>query len=269
MGLSGCPEIRLRKNTLRRFFIEKIPATKGPVTITGPEARHITRVMRMGPGDRFVLLDREGSRFQVVIESVGRGAVNVLLEKQLPAPPPSPVDVSIGQAVLKSGAMDLMIQRTTELGVNTIHAFVSERTVVRPRSDKRANRVKRWQDIAVAASKQSDRSRPPEIAPIKTFTEVLQIPLPKETLKIILWEEERSLDLKSMLRSNLHRSKAVLALVGPEGGFTPKEVSLAREAGFLSASLGPQILRAETAAIAVAAVLLYESINPEKKETLK
>lgn len=254
---------------MRRFFVEKIPAAKGPVTITGREARHITRVLRMGPGDRFVLLDRGGLRFQVLIKSVNQGNVIVLLERSLPAPPASPVHVFIGQAMLKSGAMDLMVQKTTELGVNTIHAFLSERTVVRPRADKRENRVNRWQDIAIAASKQSDRSRPPDIRPVMAFTELLQTSLPEQTLKIILWEEEKRRDLKSILRSTLPRSKAVLVLVGPEGGFTPKEVSLAREAGFLSVSLGPQILRAETAAIAVAAVLNYESINPEKKETRK
>lgn len=254
---------------MRRFFIEKIPAAKGLVTIAGSEARHITRVLRMGQGDRFVLLDRRGLRFQVLIKSVNQGNVIVFLERPLSPPPAPPVHVFIGQAVLKSGAMDLVIQKTTELGVNSIHPFVSERTVVRPRADRRATRVKRWQDIAIAASKQSDRARPPEITPVITFTELLQTPLPKETLKIILWEEEESRNLKSTLRSTLPRSKAVLALVGPEGGFTPKEVSLAGESGFLSVSLGPQILRAETAAMVIAAVLNYESINPEGKETPK
>jgi len=145
---------------VRRFFVEKIPATEGPVTIAGQEARHITRVLRMGPGDRFVLLDRGGLRFQVVIQSVRQGNVVVLLERPLPAPPSSPVHMFIGQALLKSGAMEVMIQKTTELGVHSIHPFISERTVVRPRADKRGNRVKRWQDIAIAASKQSERPAP-------------------------------------------------------------------------------------------------------------
>lgn len=252
---------------MRRFFVEKIPATEGPVTIAGREARHITRVLRMGPGDRFVLLDRSGSRFQVVIESVNRGNVVVFVERPLPAPPSSPVHMSIGQALLKSGAMDFMIQKATELRVNTIHPFISERTVVRPRADKRGNRLKRWQDIAIAASKQSDQVRPPDIMPVVSFTELLQTPLPKQTLRIILWEEEQDRNLKATLRSPLFRSKAVFALVGPEGGFTRQEVLLAQEAGFLAVSLGPQILRAETAAIALAAILDYESINPEGEET--
>jgi len=252
---------------VRRFFVEKIPAEEGSVTIAGSEARHITRVLRMGPGDRFVLLDRRGLRFQVVIRSTEQGVVTVFLERPLPSPPASPVQLFIGQAVLKSGAMDLVIQKTTELGVNTIHPFISQRTVVRPREDKRAKRVKRWQDIAIAASKQSDRSRPPEITAVTTFTELLQRPFPEETLKIILWEEEEGRDLKSTLRSTLDRSKAVLALVGPEGGFAPGEISRAQEAGFRPVSLGPQILRAETAAIALGAVINYESFTPKRKDT--
>ncbi|MBW2094813.1 MAG: 16S rRNA (uracil(1498)-N(3))-methyltransferase [Deltaproteobacteria bacterium] len=252
---------------MRRFFVEKIPATEGLVTISGREARHITRVLRMGPGDHFVLLDQRGLRYQVVIQSVRQGNVMVLLERPLPAPSTSPVDMFIGQALLKSSAMDVMIQKTTELGVNSIHPFLSQRTVVRPRADKRGNRVKRWQDIAIAASKQSDRTRPPHIMPVVSFAELLQTPFPKQTLKIILWEEEQSRDLKSLLRSTLVQAKAVLALVGPEGGFSRQEISLAQEAGFLSVSLGPHILRAETAAIAVAVILGYESINPEGEET--
>ena len=235
----------------------------------GREARHITRVLRMGQGDRFVLLDRNGARFQVSIESVHQGNVTVLLERPLPAPPPSPVTITIGQAILKSGAMDLMIQKATELGVNTIYPFMSERTVVRPQASKKENRIKRWQDIAIAASKQSDRSQPPQIMPILSLVELFQIPLPKETLKIILWEEEKNRNIKSLVRPILSRSRAVFSLVGPEGGFSRQEISYATEAGFLPVSLGPQILRAETAAIILAAILYYEASNKNEEETAK
>jgi len=252
---------------VRRFFVESIHAREGRLTITGREARHIIRVLRMGSGDRFALFDRKGSRFQVFIESVDQGNVTVLLEKPLPAPPAAPVDIAIGQAILKSSAMDLMIQKTTELGVNTIYPLVSERTVVRPEEGKRAQKIQRWQDIAIAASKQSDRSRPPEIMPVMPFPEVLRTPVSGQTLKIMLWEEEETRSLKSLLRPILSRSKGVVALVGPEGGFSRREISLATEAGFISASLGSQTLRAETAAIAVAAALNYEFADPGTEET--
>jgi len=254
---------------VRRFFVESIHAREGRLTITGREARHITRVLRMGPGDRFALFDRKGSRFQVSIESVDHANVTVLLEKPLPAPPSTPVDIAIGQAILKSSAMDLMIQKTTELGVNTIYPLVSERTIVRPEAANRAHRIKRWQDIAIAASKQSDRSQPPEIMPVMPFPELLRIPVSGQTLKMILWEEEETRSLKSLLRPIPFRPKAVMAVVGPEGGFNRGEISLSAEAGFISVSLGPQTLRAETAAIAVAAALHYEFADPGMEETAK
>jgi 16S rRNA (uracil1498-N3)-methyltransferase len=254
---------------VRRFFVENIHATEGLLTIAGREAKHIIRVLRMGPGDRFALFDRKGSRFQVSIESVDQGNVTVLLEKPLPAPPSAPVNIAIGQAILKSSAMDLMIQKTTELGVNTIYPLVSERTIVRPEAGKRAHRIKRWQDIAIAASKQSDRSQPPEIMPVIPFSELLRTPVSGQTLKVILWEEEETRSLKSLLRSILSRSKTVVAVVGPEGGFNRGEISLAAEAGYISVSLGPQTLRAETAAIAVATALNYEFADPGMEETVR
>jgi 16S rRNA (uracil1498-N3)-methyltransferase len=252
---------------VRRFFVEEIHATDGRLTIPGREARHITRVLRMGPGDRFILLDRKGARFQVCIESVNQGNVAILLERPLPAPPSSPVSIAIGQAVLKSGAMELMIQKTTELGVRSICPFISERTIVRPEADKMAHRMRRWQDIAIAASKQSDRARPPEIMPVAPFPELLRSLVHTQALKLILWEAEESNTLKSVLRPFGSRSPTVLALVGPEGGFTRGEISLSAEAGFISVSLGPQTLRAETAAVAVAAALQYEFADSEREET--
>ncbi|MEJ2024114.1 MAG: RsmE family RNA methyltransferase, partial [Deltaproteobacteria bacterium] len=121
---------------MRRFFVEKIPKTEGSVTITGKEAKHISRVLRMGIGDRFILLDREGVRFEVMVATVAPGSVTVALKRQLPPPPESPVELSIGQALLKPSAMEMMIQKTTELGVTVVYPFIARRSVVRPRADK-------------------------------------------------------------------------------------------------------------------------------------
>jgi len=251
--------------SVRRFFVEKIPKAEGSVTITGKEAKHISRALRMGIGDQFILLDREGVRFEVIVESVTPGSVTVALERQLPPPPESPVDLSIGQALLKSSAMEMMIQKTTELGVTAVYPFIARRSVVRPRAEKWDTRGKRWQDIAVAASKQSDRARPPDVMPVQSFEELLQNPARAQTLKLILWEEEQERGLKSTLRSLLPGSKGVLALVGPEGGFAREEILRAGEAGFIPVSLGPQTLRAETAAIAVTAIMHYESQAMEER----
>ncbi|MFZ0448623.1 MAG: 16S rRNA (uracil(1498)-N(3))-methyltransferase [Desulfatiglandaceae bacterium] len=242
---------------MRRFFVERIAAPEGRLAISGTEAKHMTRVLRMGPGDRFVLIDRAGLRFQALIESVRQKDLTILLEKPLPTPPASPLKIVLGQAVLKSRAMAYVIQKGSELGVDAIRPFISERTVVRATASKSENSTRRWRELAIAASKQADRSGPLEIPPTVSFETILQHPVADNTLKFVLWEEEEARGLKATMKTLSH-PKAIVALVGPEGGFSREEIRSAEEGGFFPVSLGRRILRAETAAIVMAAILQYE-----------
>ena len=115
---------------MRRFFVEEIKIKDNSCTIKDPEARHIAKVLRMKHGDRLILMDDKGKRFQGLIESVGMHGVRVTIEKPLPAPIPSPVEITLCQALLRSQPMDYIIQKTSELGVQRIIPFTSERTVV-------------------------------------------------------------------------------------------------------------------------------------------
>ena len=242
---------------MRRFFVDDILEPQGSFAITGDEAKHITRVLRMRPGERIALLDRGGARHQALIKEVSRHHVLVDLEKLLPAPPPSPIHITLGQAVLKSNRMDFLVEKTSELGVDRLLPFLSERTVVKADGENARAKVDHWQDIARSAAKQSDRALPAQIGPLHSLDEMLAI-LSKETaLKILLWEQEGIRSLRDVLRSSAP-SPRVLALVGPEGGFTEKEVEKAGKAGFVSVSLGGRILRAETAAISLVTILQYE-----------
>jgi len=242
---------------MRRFFIDEIPSRHGSFAITGAEAKHMTRVLRMGPGERFVLLDRKGARFEAVIEEVSRHHVLVHLETPLPAPGPSPVHMTLCQALLKSQHMDLIVEKTSELGVDRILPYVSERTVVKVEGDKAHRKLRHWEEIAQSAAKQSDRALPAEIGPIYSFGELLAVLSKESALKILLWEQEGIRSLKPFLRS-VSPAPKVLALVGPEGGFSEREAKEAGEAGFVSVSLGCRILRAETAAISLVTIIQYE-----------
>ncbi len=257
MGRYNCQETFMRMKRVRRFFVERIAATDGRLTISGTEANHITRVLRMGPGNRLLLIDRAGLRFQALIESAGRKELTVLLEKSLSTPTSSPLKIVLGQAVLKAKPMAYLIQKASELGVEMIRPFISERTVVRAKAPKSENSTRRWREIAIAASKQADRQSPVEISSSVSFETILSRPAADHSLKIVLWEGEESRGLKATLQT-LSRPKAVVALVGPEGGFSREEIHLAEEGGFVPVSLGQRILRAETAAIAMAAILQYE-----------
>jgi 16S rRNA (uracil1498-N3)-methyltransferase len=242
---------------MRRFFVEKIDAEQTSFSITEPEAKHISKVLRMGPGDRFILMDGKGARFLARIESAGSHEVRVFLEKPLPEPPPSPVEITLCQGLLKSRKMDYLIQKTSELGVDYIMPFSSERTVVRLKKDRLPGRMKHWREIARGSAKQSDRAVPAQIEGLIPFNELVAKWKEDDSLKVVLWEEEGSKDLKGLLRE-FSTQKKFIGMVGPEGGFSRQEVEAAKDAGFVPASLGHRILRSETAAITMVAVVQYE-----------
>jgi 16S rRNA (uracil1498-N3)-methyltransferase len=242
---------------LRRFFVERIDPENGIIQVTGPEARHMAAVLRMGPGDRLVLMDNTGARCQAVISSVSKGRVSLIPERRLPAPEASPLEITLCPALLKSRSMDLVIQKASELGVTGIQPFFSNRSVVRLQGGRVESRVRHWREIAVNAAKQADRSVPAGIGSPVTFGQLTSAWRDRATPKILLWEAEDSTDLKMFLRQG-PPSRAVAITVGPEGGFDAGEIGTAREAGFVTVSLGKRVLRAETAAIAVAAVVQYE-----------
>ena len=242
---------------VRRFFVEEIEAKDGLCTIRGSEAKHMTRVLRMDRGDRFILMDGKGARFRAIIESAGRREVLVTLEKPLPQPSPSPLEITLCQALLKSRAMDYVLEKTSELGLHRILPFLSERSVVRPDRERFARKKQRWREIARSAAKQADRKTPLEIGPLSSFEELVKKSKGENALKVILWEEEGARDLKGVLRKSL-TLKEFIGMVGPEGGFSQEEVLAAGEAGFVSVSLGQRVLRAETAAITLVAIVQYE-----------
>jgi 16S rRNA (uracil1498-N3)-methyltransferase len=242
---------------MRRFFVQDIKPHDHTLAITGSEARHISKVLRLGQGDRIVLMDRKGARFQAVIASAGEKEVSVILEKALGQPPASPVEITLCQALLKSKGMDYVVQKASELGVDSILPFSSERTVVGPGKGQGTNKLRHWREIARNAAKQADRARPAEVGPIYTFGDLLARWKNEAGLKIILWEGEETRDLKTFLRSSRPEQRVVGA-IGPEGGFSPQEIEAAWEAGFVPASLGFRVLRSETAAVAFAAIIQYE-----------
>ena len=252
------PEEQRIMDTLRRFFIETIlPEKDGSCTLTGTEARHITKVLRMGTGDRLILMDGQGNRFQASILSSGQGTVRVSIEKALPAPAPSPVEMTLYQALIKSKPMDLVIQKCSELGVTRIIPFQSERTIVKLDKTRAASKTRHWKEIARSSAKQADRDKPAMIGGITPFPQCLDEEDGGDILKVILWEQEGTLDLKELLKKP-PLGRRIMGIVGPEGGFSKEEVPLAEAKGFTAVSLGRRILRAETAAIALVTIVQYE-----------
>ena len=243
---------------MRRFLVENLNAQDGVCTIKGPEARHMTRVLRMVPGDRFVLMDGKGSRFLASIESTTSQGVRVILEKALPKPTPSPVTITLCQALLKSGPMDYLIQKTSELGVDHIHPFSSLRTIPLLKSERLANRIRHWREIARSSAKQSGRVVPAQIDSPSSLRELTAKWKEERCTKAILWEGKGTTDLKGLLRGSSRAGKKFIGMVGPEGGFAGEEIELAGDGGFIPVTLGNRILRAETAAMTMVGIVQYE-----------
>lgn len=242
---------------MRRFLVENLNARDGVCVITGPEARHMTRVLRMEAGDRFVLMDGKGNRFLASIESATRQGVKIVLEKPIPKPPPSPVTIALCQALLKSGPMDYLIQKTSELGVDHILPFTSLRTITMLKRERLSNRMRHWREIAKSSAKQSGRVVPAQIDIPLTLGELTAKWKEEKGMKAILWEGEGTMDLKGLLKGSSRTGK-FMGVVGPEGGFAEEEIELAADAGFIPVTLGNRILRAETAAMTMVAIVQYE-----------
>ena len=242
---------------MRRFFVEKIIPTGGFLSITGKEARHIVTVLRMKKGETLILMDREGQSFEATIEAVHYKEVKVRITKTIPPLPPSPIEMSLAQAIIKSHPMEYLIKKVTELGIGSIHPFYSERTVIKLKPEQLKNKMDRWMEIMKSACKQCGRVTLPTLNTPLPFEELINTVPNKKTLKVLLWEDEDKADLKRLLTS-MSFEPHVFAIVGPEGGFTSNEINRAREAGFQIISLGNRILRAETAAVSLISIIQYE-----------
>jgi len=242
--------------SLRRFLVKDLEIKNGFCVITGREAHHISRVLRMGRGDGLVLLDGKGERFLAEIQSVTNAGIKVQIKRPLDPVQPPAFEITLCQAVIKSASMDYLIQKTSELGVARIFPFFSSRSVVHLKADRLRKKRHRWKEIAHSAAKQCNRDIPAEIGPPTSFDQQLASLSKAPGLKVILWEKETSQDLKSLLQH--YGPGKFTGIVGPEGGFTPEEVSNAEQAGFIPVSMGRRILRAETAALVLVAIVQYE-----------
>ena len=242
---------------MRRFFIDPADISGTKAVITGSEARHIITVLRLDPGQRIHLFDGTGGVYVAEISRTGRGEVEATIlergrEKQGQGP-----RLHLGQALVKGGKMDLIVEKATELGVAAIHPFVSRYCTIRPDAEQQQRRLERWQRITLAACKQCNRPLPPDcLAPVPL--DQLLATAGGYDLKIIFWEEEKSRTLTGLFAGAGETGPvSLLALVGPEGGFSEQEVLQAIAAGFSPVSLGRRVLRAETASLTVVAILQY------------
>ena len=245
----------LPEDLMRRFFIQRSMVTDGVVNVSGELVRHLIKVLRLKVGDRMILADGEGAEYEGVLASVEGERAYVRITESMPLPDVAAIpEISLLQGIPKGDRMELILQKGAELGVNRFVPLLSSRAIPRLTGDKAMERVRRWERIVSEAARQSRRSDIPQVGAIVSLAEALVVA--DQEVKLLLWEGESLRGLREVVESR-PAPVSVALLVGPEGGFSPEEVAQAKAAGFIPVTLGPRILRTETAGLAVLAILQY------------
>lgn len=219
--------------------------------------RYLKTVLRLKPGDKIIVFDGFGHEFEARIEGFSASGVNVCLGAQIPQADKK-ISITLAQAIPKAGKMDLIVKTAAELGADVIIPFTAARSVSRIEGEKASAKVARWQKIVQEAARCSRSPRVAAIKPVLSFADMLSRAMP-DARKLIFWEEEDQQSIKNVLNDKRFAGAVhYFVVVGPEGGLSRDEVAQARESGFISVSLGKQILKVETAAAAILSIIQYE-----------
>lgn len=240
---------------MRRYYVSPQDVRGNRIYIKGPEAHHIVHVMRLTVGDTVIIFDDTGNEYVATIEKKSRGDLVAMIKEMRCMKETKAFKITLAQALPKGNKMDYIIQKCTELGIETIIPLLTARTIITLDEKKKLSRQDRWRKIAREASKQCGRVALPQIGEPKRFEEVLTS-VKDFDLSIIPCLEGKRKDLKSLLRGN--KSDGVIVFIGPEGDFTTEEIRMAEKAGCIPVSLGPMILKSDTAAVVSIAILNYE-----------
>jgi len=241
---------------MRHFYVDPAAMTGPLVTLKGAEAHHIKNVLRLKPEDRIKLIDGTGNGYEAVIKTLDSEKVELEIRHEVQAPETAGARILVAQAFLKEKKMDDLVRKLTELGIAGWIPFFSHRSIPRPDKDRLVGRTHRWKRIAAEAVKQCRRSDILRIYEALSFKEMLEFSQTCD-LKIVFWENETvPLNRDPGLKGQVPL-KVIMLMLGPEGGFTEQEIEMARQGGFAVATLGPRILRAETATLAASALIQY------------
>jgi 16S rRNA (uracil1498-N3)-methyltransferase len=234
---------------MRRFTLQPDQLAGGRVKFDADESRHLSRVLRLRPGDTVIASDGAGRDYTVRLEAVGEAARGTVIAEAAGVPE-SPLAITLVQGVPKGDKMEAIVRAATELGVTRFRPALCERTIVRLEPARWRDRARRWQRVAREAAKQSGRAIVPEVELPRPLTECLG---PEADLTLCLWEGGG--EPLGTLLAGAATARSATVVVGPEGGLALAEVEAARAGGSRIVSLGHRILRTETAGPAIVAIL--------------
>jgi 16S rRNA (uracil1498-N3)-methyltransferase len=241
---------------MHHFFVQSTDINDGIVIIRGDDVTHITRSLRLDIDDEISVSDGEGQKYLTKLIEFSKDFVKAKIIKEFEVQAEPRVKVTLVQGLPKGKKMDMIVQKCTEIGMEDIIPIDTKRTIVNLNEKKAKQRQERWQKIIEEAAKQSKRGKIPSVRELSDLNQVIT-DFDRYDLVLVPWEDEESRGLKETLSSNLDAQK-IMIIIGPEGGFSSKEVEQLKTAGAKSVTLGPRILRTETAGIATLSMVLYE-----------
>jgi 16S rRNA (uracil1498-N3)-methyltransferase len=250
---------------MHRFYVSPENWNPGALALSGSDAHHARDVLRMRVGEKLVLFNGQGH--EITAEIADFSAEEISLSRLHEAEtPPLRCRIVLGQAIPKGKNMELIVQKAVEIGAAEIAPIISDRTIVQVDSESAAQKQSKWQQIAIEAAKQCGQNWLPRVHMPKKLTELFSAAAVESfDLRLIGSLQPDAQHLRKILADysteHQHRPGSVLMLVGPEGDFTPAELALARRHGCRPITLGPIILRVETAAIYCLSVLSYELLT--------
>ena len=238
-----------------RFFVDSEQISGDRIYITGDDVKHISKVLRLRTGDLITVCDKCKTDYDCKICEISSDRVVADIIKRYENRAESDLEIVLFQGLPKSDKMDYIVQKCVELGITKVVPVITKRAVSRPTdADKK---ISRWQKIAAEAAKQSGRGVIPEVSAMLSFDEALREVTEKNNcINIMPYECESRSKLRDALLSG--DAKRINIFIGPEGGFDELEVSAAKNSGVKTVTLGPRIMRTETAPIAVCAAVMYE-----------
>jgi len=246
----------LRQKSMSRFFIPA-KSIKGKIAlISGQEAHHILDVMRLKDGDSITAFDGQGLLYQGRIIDTSHKQVKLQIESILKDKRKLKAKIALVQALPKKHKMDYIIEKATELGVDSIIPVETTRTIIKLDAQKKLRRHERWQRIAKEASKQCARLTIPEIKEICSWPDALAS-LSNFNLKLLFCLTKETRPIKKVL-AGCKKAKNIALCIGPEGDFTQKEIKAGYQAGCVGASLGTNVLKVDTAALSALSMITYE-----------
>lgn len=242
---------------MNRFFVSKEDIDDYIVTIKGDDIKHIKNVLRLKENDEISVCDNNDNDYIVKLDSISNEAVKGTIVERINIIRESNINITLYQGFPKSSKMDMIIQKATELGVKKIVPVITDRTIVKIKDKKKENKkIERFKKIAIEASKQCKRGTIPEITSVMSVDMIVDEIKKNESFTIVPYEDENKLGLKNFIGEV--KNKDINIIIGPEGGFTESEISKFKDINSKIISLGPRILRTETAGFTAIAIIMYE-----------